>query len=82
MGEMDSQNKTPKSQLKWQKEYDKKNMKSTGIKHTLKERALFDEFAEKNNLPLSNCIRRCVLYCIENNIDIESYIPKLMKSEE
>lgn len=65
--------KTPKSQLDWQATYDKKNMKVTGIKHSITERQQWEDAANKNQLNLSLFVRRCVKYCIENNIDLKEF---------
>lgn len=66
-------NKTLSSKLKWQKDYDKENMKVTGIKHSTEERSLWEMSAEKNGLKLSSFVRLCVMYCINNNVDIKNY---------
>ncbi len=64
-------NKTLNSKLEWQKEYDSEKMKVTGIKHGISEREKWEREAEKSGLKLSAFVRKCVKYCIENNIDLK-----------
>ena len=64
-------NKTLNSKLEWQKEYDSEKMKVTGIKHSISEREKWETEAEKRELKLSAFVRKCVKYCIENNIDLK-----------
>lgn len=70
---MDNEKKTPESQLKWQKDYDKNNMKMTGIKHSIEERAKWDKVADDNGMKIATFVRACVTYCIDNNIDLSKY---------
>lgn len=65
-------NKTLNSKLEWQKEYDSEKMKVTGIKHGISEREKWEREAEKSGLKLSAFVRKCVKYCIENNIDLKN----------
>ena len=65
-------NKTLNSKLEWQKSYDADKMKVTGIKHSINEREIWEKAAEKSGLKLSAFVRRCVKYCIENNIDLKN----------
>lgn len=68
-----SGNKTLNSKLEWQKNYDKNNMKTTGIKHNIAEHELWEKAAEKHGMKLSAFVRSCVTYCINNNIDIADH---------
>lgn len=65
---MDNKPKTPKSQLKWQKEYDSKNMSTIGIKVSVKERNFVKDIADTQKLKISTFYRKCAKYCIDNNI--------------
>lgn len=69
---MNNDKKTPPSQLRWQKEYDKNNMKLTGIKHSIEERLKWEMAAEKNGMKLASFVRSCVKYCIDNDIDLNN----------
>ncbi len=64
-------NKTLNSKLQWQKGYDSDKMKVTGIKHSINEREEWEKAADSNGMKLSAFVRRCVKYCIENNIDLK-----------
>lgn len=66
-------NKTLNSKLEWQKDYDKEKMKLTGVKHSVKEREVWETIAEKNGLKLATFVRACVNHCIDNNIDLSAY---------
>ncbi len=63
-------NKTPQSKLNWQKKYDKEKMEFIGIKCSKEEKQLYSNISQKYNLKLATFIRKCVIYCIENNIDL------------
>ena len=67
-----NESKTPKSQLEWQRKYDSKKMATIGIKLPIEERKLIESAAEKSNLKLATFCRKCVAYCIKNNIDLKS----------
>lgn len=67
------ENKTLNSKLNWQKEYDKNNMKLTGVKHSVEERAKWDKAADDNGMKIATFVRACVSYCIDNNIDLSRY---------
>ena len=66
------ENKTLNSKLEWQKQYDSEKMKLTGIKHSKEEREKWDSAAADRNLKLSPFVRKCVEYCIKNNIDFNN----------
>lgn len=70
---MNDETKTPESQLKWQKEYDKNRMRTTGVKHSIEERAKWDKAADDNSMKIATFVRACVTYCIDNNIDLSKY---------
>ncbi len=65
-----SEFKTPKSQLEWQKKYDSQKMATIGIKLPIEERKTIEMAADKSNLKLATFCRKCIKYCIENNIDL------------
>lgn len=79
---MNSEVKTPQSQLRWQAKYDKEKMKTTGIKHSTKEREKWDNAADINGMKLATFVRTCVSYCIDNGIDIANYIPETAPESE
>ncbi|MCM1059633.1 MAG: hypothetical protein NC452_05010 [Eubacterium sp.] len=64
-------NRTPKSQLKWQKEYDKLKMSTIAMKMPNKERQEIENAAKNTGLKLSTFCRKCIQYCIDNNITFE-----------
>lgn len=63
--------KTPKSQLEWQADYDKRKMRVTGVKHSIAEREQWKIAATTHNVKLAMFVRLCVKYCIDNNIDLK-----------
>lgn len=65
-----SDNKTPQSQLNWQKKYDLQKMATIGLKVPISERQQIEEASEKNGLKLATFCRKCIKYCIDNNINI------------
>lgn len=62
--------KTPNSQLKWQKEYDKENMSTIAMKIPKSERETIESAAKKANLKLSTYCRACIKHCIDNDINV------------
>lgn len=68
-------NKTPPSQLKWQKNYDKQKMSTIGLKIPIQERQQIERSAAENSLKIATFCRKCIKYCIDNNIDISEYDP-------
>ncbi|MDE7295170.1 MAG: hypothetical protein K2N72_12175 [Oscillospiraceae bacterium] len=62
--------KTPQSQLKWQKKYDLEKMTTIGLKIPITERRQIENAAAENGLKLATFCRKCIKYCINNNIDI------------
>ena len=65
-----SENKTPDSQIKWQKQYDAEKMQTVAAKIPNAERAEMEHFATNHGLKLSQLLRAAVGYCIRNNIDL------------
>ena len=62
--------KTPQSQLKWQKKYDLEKMTTIGLKIPITERRQIENAAAEKGLKLATFCRKCIKYCINNNIDI------------
>lgn len=67
----EQKNKTPKSQLQWQKEYDNLKMSNIGMKIPVEERQKIESAAASANLKLSTFCRKCIQYCIDHNIKLE-----------
>ena len=65
-----SENKTPQSQLKWQKNYDSEKMATIGLKVPIEERKQIENAATENGLKIATFCRKCIKYCIDNNINI------------
>ncbi len=63
-------NKTPQSQLKWQKKYDSEKMSTIGLKIPIAERQQIESAAAEKGLKLATFCRKCIKYCINNNIEI------------
>ena len=74
---MDKKPKTPISQLKWQKEYDSKNMVTIGIKVSVNERDFVKNIADTQKLKLATFYRKCAKYCIDNNIIVADIDPRI-----
>lgn len=66
----EAKNKTPQSQLKWQKDYDNLKMTNIGMKIPIEERQKIENAAQSANLKLSTFCRKCIQYCIDNNIKL------------
>lgn len=62
--------KTPQSQLNWQKKYDMQKMTTIGLKIPIAERQEIEKKATEKGLKVATFCRKCIKYCINNNIDI------------
>lgn len=59
------------AQRKAKAKYDAKTYKSIACKCKLSDYSKFQAYASSQNiLSMSSLLRRCVMYCIENNIDL------------
>ena len=67
---MEKEYRVSKAQRKSNKKYDDAHMGRIGINIKKDERALYEEYAAKNELNLSRYVRNCIKYCIDNNIDV------------
>lgn len=68
---MNNKNKLP-SQIKARKKYNADKMSHIGIGVKIQERKIYEQAANYYNLPLSQFMRSCAMYCIQNNIDIST----------
>lgn len=59
-----------RAQSKYQTKYDKEKMSLIGVKVSKPERAVYEDAAARYNIPLSQFLRRCAVYCIRNGVDI------------
>lgn len=59
------------SQLRWQKDYDNLKMSNIGLKIPIEERQKIENAAQNANLKLSTFCRKCIQYCIDNNIKLD-----------
>ena len=55
---------------KYKQKYDKEKMSQIGVSISKPERAIYEDAAVRYNIPLSQFLRRCAVYCIRNGIDI------------
>ena len=53
------------------KKYDAAHMSQIGLKMPKEERADIEKAAAEKGLPLAGFCRKCIKYCIKNNIDID-----------
>ena len=59
-----------KSRQKANAKYDKLHMKTISIKAKIEEIEKIQLYAEKNHMNTSLFCRRCIRYCIDNNINV------------
>ena len=59
------------AQKRSNKKYDAAHMSMIGLKMPKEERAEIERIAAENGMPLSGFCRKCVQYCIKNNINIK-----------
>lgn len=57
---------------KYKQKYEKERMSQIGVSVNKPERAVYEDTAARYNIPLSQFMRRCAVYCINNNIDISA----------
>ena len=67
---MEKEYKTSEAKRRSNKKYNDTHIKKIGIGIKKTERALYEEYAAKNELNLSRYVRNCIKYCIDNNINV------------
>ena len=69
---MEKEYKTSEAKRRSNRKYINSHIGRVGIDIKKTERALYEEYAAKNELSLSRYIRNCIKYCIDNNIDVST----------
>lgn len=64
-------NKTLTSKLEWTKKYDAEKMDIISIKCSKEEKERYKTIATEKRMKLAEFMRKCAMYCINNNIDIQ-----------
>lgn len=67
---MNKEYKTTAAKRRNNAKYDAEHMRVIGIKVPIAEKELYQLQANKYELPLATYIRRCIKYCIDNNINL------------
>lgn len=70
---MEREYKTSEAKRRANAKYDSKNYKAIACKCRLADYDKFQKYAENQNITsMNNLLYRCVMYCIDNNIDLKN----------